>query len=51
MGMPMSILKEDTIFEKVIAIKYDVPNNHLEMFDDYKKAIDTFYDKVLEKNG
>ena len=38
MGMPMSILKEDTIFEKVIAIKYDVPNNHLEMFDDYKKG-------------
>ena len=51
MGMPMSILKEDNIFEKIIAIKYDVPNDKLEMFDDYKKAVDTFYDKVLEKNG
>ena len=51
MGMPMSVLKEDNIFEKIIAIKYDVPNDKLEMFDDYKKAVDTFYDKVLEKNG
>lgn len=25
MGMPMSVLKEDTIFEKIIAIKYDIP--------------------------
>ena len=37
MGMPMSVLKEDNIFEKIIAIKYDVPNDKLEMFDDYKK--------------
>ena len=51
MGMPMSVLKEDNIFEKIIAIKYDVPNDKPEMFDDYKKAVDTFYDKVLEKNG
>lgn len=50
MGMPMSILKEDNIFEKVIAIKYDVENDALYKFDDYKKAIDAFYDKVVEKN-
>ncbi len=51
MGMPMSVLKSENIFEKVIAIKYDVPNDHLEMFDDYKKAIDDFYNRVLEKNA
>lgn len=51
MGMPMSILKESNIFDRVIAIKYDVPNDHLEMFEDYKKAIDTFYDEVLAKNA
>ena len=50
-GMPMSVLKRENIFEKVIAIKYDVPNDHLEMFDDYRKAIDEFYDRVLEKNA
>ena len=50
-GMPMSVLKRENIFEKVIAIKYDVPNDHLELFDDYRKAIDEFYDRVLEKNA
>ena len=51
MGMPMSVLKAENIFEKVIAIKYDVPNDRLDMFDDYKKAIDDFYNHVLEKNA
>ena len=51
MGMPMSVLKEDKIFDRVISIKYDVPNDRLDLFDTYKKDIDTFYDKVLEKNG
>ena len=47
MGMPMSVLKEDKIF----AIKYDVPNDRLDMFDDYKKQIDAFYEHVLERNA
>lgn len=51
LGMPMSVLKEDNIFERVIAIKYDVANNELNKFDDYMKAIDTFYDTVIEKNA
>ena len=50
-GMPVSVLKEDNIFERIISIKYDVPNNQLDKFDQYKKDIDEFYDKVLEKNG
>ena len=36
MGMPMSVLKEDPIFDQVIAIKYDVPNDNLALLDDYK---------------
>ena len=51
MGMPMSVLQQDHIFEKIISIKYDVPNNRLDMFDDYKKAIDKFYDDVVERNA
>ena len=50
-GMPVSVLKEDKIFDRVVSIKYDVPNDRLDLFDTYKKDIDTFYDKVLEKNG
>lgn len=51
MGMPMSILKSENMFEKVIAIKYDVPNNNLQMLDMYKIEIDNFYNRVLEKNA
>ena len=51
MGHPMSILKEDRIFEKVVSIKYDVPNDKPELFDEYIRQIDQFYDTVLEKNA
>ncbi len=50
-GMPMSVLKAEGIFEKVIAIKYDVPNDDLQLLDFYKKDIDDFYDRVIEKNA
>ena len=51
MGMPMSVLKEDKIFDKIISIKYDVPNDRLDMFDDYRKQVDEFYDAVVERNA
>lgn len=51
MGMPMSVLKAEGIFEKVIAIKYDVPNDNLQLLDLYKRDIDEFYNKVIEKNA
>ena len=51
MGMPISLLKEDAIFEKVISIKYDVANDELYKFDEYKKAIDKFYEDVMARNA
>ena len=51
MSMPMSVLKEDPIWDKLISIKYDIPNDRLDMFDDYKKDIDRFYDSIMEKNA
>ncbi len=51
MGMPMSILKSEGIFEKVIAIKYDVPNDNLQLLDMYKLDIDAYYNKIIEKNA
>lgn len=50
-GHPMSILKKENIFEKVIAMKYDIPNNKPEMFEQYKKDIDNFYNTVIETNS
>ena len=51
MGMPMSVLKADPIFDQVIAIKYDVPNDNLALLDEYKTKIDTFYEGVIERNA
>ena len=51
MNMPMSLLKEDSIFEKIISIKYDVSNDNIEIIDSYKKDIDAFYDRILEENA
>ncbi len=51
MNMPMSVLRAEDIYEKVISIKYDVANDELYKFDEYKKMIDTFYHNVMEKNG
>ena len=51
MGMPVSVLKEEKIFEHIISIKYDVPNDRLDLFDGYLKQIDDFYNSVMERNA
>ncbi len=51
MGMPMALLRENRIFEKIIAIKYDVANKELEKFDEYRQMIDEFYLGLLETNA
>lgn len=51
LNMPMSLLKEDNIFDKVISIKYDVANDELDKFDDYRVMIDEFYNKIMAKNA
>ena len=50
-GMPMSVRKAEGIYEKVIAVKYDVPNDNLQLLDLYKREIDEFYNRVIEKNA
>lgn len=51
MGHPMSVLKTENIFDRLIAIKYDVPNDRLDLFDQYQLDIDAFYQRILEKNA
>lgn len=42
-GVSMSEIMETGFMEKVIKVKYDIPNDKPEMFDDYRKEItDTF---------
>ena len=51
MNMPMSLLKESNIFEHIISIKYDIANDELDKFKDYKDEIDNFYNHLLETNA
>lgn len=51
MNMPMSLLKSDPIFDKVVSIKYDVANDELNKFDDYRNMIDDFYNNIMAKNA
>jgi len=45
-GITMSEILETGLFEKLIKIKYDIPNDKLEMFEDYKKDITTTLNKI-----
>ncbi len=51
LGMPMSLLREDPVFEEVIAIKYNVGNDQLDKFVDYHEKIDAFYHRLMEENA
>ena len=46
-NIPINRIREQGLFEKVTKIKYDIPNDHLEMFDDYIKDIDDKIQAIL----
>ena len=50
-NMPVALLREENVFEKVIAIKYDVANNELDKFQSYYELIDAFYMRIMTING
>ena len=45
-SIPLSQIKATGIFEQLIRIKYDVPNDDLDQFDNYDKAVDDAIAKV-----
>ena len=48
MGMPMALLRESDVFEKIIAVKYDVPNKEPERFGEYDAMIEEFYQQLMK---
>lgn len=49
-SIPLSQLKATGIFDKLIRIKYDIPNDNLELFDDYNKDVENSIAGVLADN-
>ena len=47
-SVPLSQIKNTGIFEKLIRIKYEIPNDDLSQFDEYEQAVDSAIRKVAE---
>lgn len=47
--IPISKVKNDALYEKVIAIKYNIDNEHLEKFTSLNNEIREFYKDLLER--
>ena len=45
LGIPMRVLIESGIYEKIISMKYEIGNDDLDKFKDYLADIDSFYEK------
>lgn len=51
MGVPISKVKKDDLFYQITTMKYNVPEDRLEMFDELIKEIDGYYDGLENMYG
>ena len=45
-GIPISLMIETGMFERVIKVKYDIPNDRLDMFDSLDNEISTVMNRL-----
>lgn len=50
-SIPVSRLDETGVYDKLIRMKYDIPNDRPEMFDEYMKNIDDIVDGIINSKG
>lgn len=48
-SIPVSRIVESGIFDKLTKMKYDIPNDKLEMFSDYETEIDSVLEKIVKE--
>ncbi|MTI53340.1 V-type ATP synthase subunit A [Geosporobacter ferrireducens] len=49
LGIPISQLKQEQLFQDIIKVKYTIPNDNLEAFAVLEKRIAEYYDELEEK--
>lgn len=49
LSMPISRLRDTGIFEKIIAIKYDVTNDHIEKLEEYDREVDSVCERLRQE--
>ncbi len=47
-GIMLSTIMKYNMFDKLVKMKYDIPNDKPEMFDEYIKEIDDLFDKLTK---
>lgn len=48
-GIPLSTIRKEPVFESVIKMKYEIPNNHIERLDDLRNQIVEDYEALRQK--
>ncbi|MEG1981904.1 MAG: V-type ATP synthase subunit A, partial [Clostridia bacterium] len=51
LSIPLSQIIDLQLFEKLIKMKFDIENDQLGKFDDYKKTIDESFSKIINDNS
>lgn len=49
MGIPLSTIRKEQVFEDVVKMKYDIPNDHIELLDELRARIVSDYDALMKK--
>ena len=49
-SIPISRIKETGIFDYLVKMKYDVPNDNLSLFDNYIDKINEVFEKILKEH-
>ncbi len=47
-GIPISKIRDDKLFDRILKMKYTIPNNDLSGFDVINREIDRYYDELDE---
>ncbi len=48
-GVAFSDIQATGLFDRLVKMKYEIPNDKLALFDDYFKAIDSAYQTLIQK--
>ena len=48
-GVPISVVKNEDLYSKVMKMKYTIPNDDLRGIGRLRAEIETFYDELMEK--
>ncbi len=50
-GIPISEITALGLFEKVIKVKYDIPNDKLDMFNEYNAEINSAFSELMQRHS